>query len=221
MVKIEDPTIFERDAQDEFDDPLPQKHIDEHTIIYLSRNNYGPLSVPTGIIQIVDFDLSVRAKPGQMHTGAIQGEIYWAPEVILNAGYTYSADIWSLGIMLWDLLEGRSLFNPTAPGNADKYDNQSQLGQISALIGPPPQSLLSSGQRTSMFYKPDGELKNPGLVPAPGDFSFENTISCMSGEEKLRFIRFIERMVKWNPEERSTSRELLDDQCLYEDFAQD
>lgn len=100
MVKIEDPSIFERDAQDEFDNPLPQKHIDERTIIYLSRNNYGPLSVPTGTIQIVDFDLSVRAEPGQVHTGAIQGEIYRAPEVILNAGYTYSADIWSLGVMV-------------------------------------------------------------------------------------------------------------------------
>ncbi|KAG5795423.1 hypothetical protein H9Q69_005516 [Fusarium xylarioides] len=221
MVKIEDPSIFERDAQDEFDNPLPQKHIDEHTIIYLSRNNYGPLSVPTGIIQIVDFDLSVRAEPGQIHTGAIQGEIYRAPEVILNAGYTYSADIWSLGVMLWDLLEGKSLFNPTAPGKADEYDDQSHLGQISALVGPPPQSLLSSGQRTSMFYKPDGELKNPGLVPASGDFSLENTISCMSGEEKQRFIQFINRMVKWNPEERSTARELLDDPWLYEDFPQD
>lgn len=100
MVKIEDPSIFERDAQDEFDNPLPQKHIDKRTIIYLSRNNYGPLSVPTGTIQIVDFDLSVRAEPGQVHTGAIQGEIYRAPEVILNAGYTYSADIWSLGVMV-------------------------------------------------------------------------------------------------------------------------
>ncbi|KAF5615020.1 dis1-suppressing kinase dsk1 [Fusarium tjaetaba] len=114
-----------------------------------------------------------------------------------------------------------SLFNPTAPGNADECDDHSHLGQISALIGPPPQSLLSSGQRTSMFYKLDGELKNPGLVPTPGDFSFENTIGCLGGEEKLRFIRFIKRMVRRSPEERSIARELLDDPWLYEDFPQD
>jgi hypothetical protein len=27
MVKIEDPAIFDRDAKDEFDNPLPQKHL--------------------------------------------------------------------------------------------------------------------------------------------------------------------------------------------------
>lgn len=99
MVRIEDPSVFGRDAQDEFDNPLPQKSSDARTI-YLSRNNYGPLSVATGIIEIVDFDLSVRSEPGQVHMGAIQAEVYRAPEVILDAGYTYSADIWSLGVMV-------------------------------------------------------------------------------------------------------------------------
>ncbi|KAF5018891.1 hypothetical protein F66182_9110 [Fusarium sp. NRRL 66182] len=218
MVKIEDASILERDAQDEFDNPLPQKHMDARTI-YLSRNNYGPFSIPAGIIQIVDFDLSVRTKPGQVHTGAIQGEMYRAPEVILDAGYTYSADIWSLGVMLWDLLEGKGLFNPTAPDNADEYDDQAHLGQITALIGHPPPSLLSSGQRTCMFYNPSGELKDPDRIPSA--FNFENSISCIRGEEKQRFIQFINRMVKWSPEERNTARELLDDPWLYKDFSQD
>lgn len=99
MVKIEDSTIFERDAADEFNNPLPQKNLDDR-IIYLARNNYGPLARPTGIIQLVDFDLAVRTAPAQIHTGAIQGENYGAPEVMLNAGYTCSADIWSLGVMV-------------------------------------------------------------------------------------------------------------------------
>jgi serine/threonine-protein kinase SRPK3 len=64
-----------------------------------------------------------------------------------------------------------------------------------------------------------GELKDPDRIPY--DFNFENTINCMSGEEKLRFIQFIRRMVKWSPEERSTARELLEDPWLHEDFSQD
>ena len=43
----------------------------------------------------------------------------------------------------------------------------------------------------------------------------------MRGKEKLGFIRFVKRMLKWDPEERNTARELLEDPWLYEDFSQD
>jgi serine/threonine-protein kinase SRPK3 len=97
MMKIEDPGIFERSARDEYDRPLPQKLVDGR-IIYLSRNDYGKPSAPTGVVQITDFDLSVLGK--KQNSGCIQADIYRAPEVILDAGYTYSADIWSLGVMV-------------------------------------------------------------------------------------------------------------------------
>ncbi|RSL67614.1 hypothetical protein CEP53_002903 [Fusarium sp. AF-6] len=218
MVKIEDASIFDRDAKDEYENPLPQKHLDGCTI-YLSRNNYGPLAKPTGVIQVVDFDLSVRTTPGQIHTGAIQGEIYRAPEVILNAGYNYSTDIWSLGVMLWDLLQGKPLFNPATSNNPDEYDDHTHLGQITALIGLPPKDFLSRGQRTPMFYQNNGDLKDLSIIPT--DFTLEKSITCMSGEEKTRFLHFVKRMLTWCPEERSTAKELLDDPWLYEDFPQD
>ena len=91
-------TLLERDARDEYYNPLPQKVTGERTI-YLSRNNYGRFSVPTGIVQIVDFGFSVSGTTP--HNGCIQAEVYRAPEVVLDAGYTYSADIWSLGVMVW------------------------------------------------------------------------------------------------------------------------
>lgn len=98
LVKIEDPTILERDVRDEYQHPLPQKLTSER-IIYLSRNNYGHFLVPTGIVQIADFGLSVSGT--EPRNGCIQAEIYRAPEVVLDAGYSYSTDIWSLGVMVW------------------------------------------------------------------------------------------------------------------------
>ncbi|KAM0245993.1 hypothetical protein ACHAP5_004964 [Fusarium lateritium] len=212
MIKAEDVSIFQRDAQDEFENPLPQKHIDDKRTIYLCRNNYGRLVAADGVIQIVDFDLSVRSKPGQIHTGAIQAEIYRAPEVILDAGYSYSADIWSLGVLIWDLLEGEALFLPRVHGSTNEYDDEAHLGQITALIGPRPQNVLSNGRRTPMFYKSNGELKDTGRIP--GDLNLESTIKRLSGEEKVKFIRFVKRMMKWNPEERDTAKQLLDDPWL-------
>lgn len=102
MVRSEDPFIFGRDARDEYDHPLPQKrylgHNDDWRTIYLSRNDYGPLRSAAGVIEITDFDLSVPG--GLPRFGCIQAEAYRAPEVILDSGYTYAADIWSLGVMV-------------------------------------------------------------------------------------------------------------------------
>lgn len=98
MVKIEDPSILEETARDEFENPLPQKMYPDGRIIYLARNNYGPPRSVTGLVRIVDFDQSVRGdKP---NSGCIQAEVYRPPEVILDAGYSHSADIWSLGVMV-------------------------------------------------------------------------------------------------------------------------
>lgn len=61
-----------------------------------------------------------------------------------------------------------------------------------------------------------GDLKQPDLVP--DNFDLENTISSISGQEKDKFLEFARRMIKWDPEERSTATELLKDPWLYEDF---
>ncbi|KAG6041654.1 hypothetical protein E4U41_003092 [Claviceps citrina] len=218
MVKMEDLTILDGCAHDEYYDPLPQKMTDGRTI-YLSRNDFGQFSKskPAGLVQIADFGLSVSGKT--QHSGCIQAEVYRAPEVILDAGYSYSADIWSLGVMMWDLVEGKGLLNPVDKRADDEYDDLVHLAQLTSLLGPPPPHLLSSGQRTSMFYKPDGSLKH--REPFPGELKFENTVTKISGQEKTRFLEFVSKMVKWDPSERSTARDLLRDRWLYDDCTSD
>lgn len=97
MIKVEDAAILERDAYDEYRDPLPQKVLEDRTI-YLSRNNYGKFLRTAGLVQITDFGFSVSGATPQ--SGPIQAELYRAPEVVVDAGFTYSADIWSLGVMV-------------------------------------------------------------------------------------------------------------------------
>ncbi|GAB1217506.1 hypothetical protein ATERTT37_006745 [Aspergillus terreus] len=167
MVRLEDSALLSQDARDEFENPLPQKHCDDGRIIYLSRNNYGPLKDIVGLVEITDFDLAVHGDSPQ--DGCIQAEVYRAPEVILDQG-------------------------------------------------PAPKDLVGRGKRTSMFYTAAGTLKNPDIVPST--FSFESTLSKFNGEEKKMFINFVSRMIKWNPEERSTAKELLQDPWLHNDYTQ-
>ncbi|EHY60976.1 Serine/threonine-protein kinase SRPK [Exophiala dermatitidis] len=210
MVKLEDPSILERDAEDEFKHPLPQKHCEDGRVIYLARNDYGQFRRPVGVIRITDLDLAVSGDI--LRKGCIQAELYRAPEVILDVGYSYSADIWSLGVMLWDLIEGSPLFKVDVPERVYEYDDQQHLGMITALLGDSPQSLLKQGDRTSLFYNVEGRLHNPDLIPT--SFNFETTISNVSGEEKKMFINFVQKMIRWLPSERSTANELLKDPWL-------
>lgn len=98
MVNVEDPSLLEKAAGDGFRNPLPGNVYPGDRTIYPARNNFGLPRDVTGIVRIVDFDQSVRGdKP---NSGCIQAEVYRAPEVILDAGYSYSADIWSWGMMV-------------------------------------------------------------------------------------------------------------------------
>ncbi|CAG8900350.1 unnamed protein product [Penicillium egyptiacum] len=206
MIKVEDPSILENSARDEYEHPLPQRSSSDGCTICLSRNDFGISEKITGIIQITDFDLSVRGD--RPNSGCIQAEIYRAPEVILDAGYSYGM-----------FLKARKLFEEVDPLQVQEYDELNHLGHISALLGPPPKELLDKGTRTDRFYRSDRPFR--GRIIAPSDFNFQDSICNIHNEDKRMFIEFVQRMIKWHPEERSTAKELLQDPWLYADFDED
>lgn len=63
----------------------------------------------------------------------IQTREYRSPEVLLNADYDTSADMWSLGCMVFELVTGDYLFDPKK-GKAFKK-NDDHLALITELIG--------------------------------------------------------------------------------------
>ncbi|PFH51083.1 hypothetical protein AMATHDRAFT_75166 [Amanita thiersii Skay4041] len=182
MMTFEDKSLLERDVRDEYRNPLPQKRCADRTI-YLSRNNYGQPK---------------RIKKDNWNNG----ELLRAPEVILDAGWSYSADIWSFGLMLYELLEYRIFFRASEPVE-DEYDDQLHLVYITALLGPPPREPLEKGRRTSLCYDSKGILEPP--IKIPTGFNLE---------KRDMFIRFLSRMLKWKPEDRPTAKELLDNPWL-------
>ena len=84
----------------EREEPSPRKLVDDRWI-YLSRNDFGPPGDSfVGRLRIIDFDCAVWDDESRAKDRLIQANDYRAPEVILGSGWTYSVDIWNLGVMV-------------------------------------------------------------------------------------------------------------------------
>jgi serine/threonine protein kinase len=84
-------------AQD--DNPMPRKPLSDRNI-YLSHNNFGALKSYWMLPKIADFGLAQRGDGERSLRHSIQPALYHAPEVLLGVPWSYSADIWNLGVLV-------------------------------------------------------------------------------------------------------------------------
>ncbi|EFW20822.1 hypothetical protein CPSG_02665 [Coccidioides posadasii str. Silveira] len=69
--------------------------------VFQSRPDFGHLRKGVGLVQISDFSAAVFGNVPKPHNHDIQPQPFCAPEVLLKATWTYSADIWNLGTVVW------------------------------------------------------------------------------------------------------------------------
>lgn len=90
-------------------------------------------------------------------TNDIQTRQYRSPEVILEYGYSTSADIWSFACVVFEMLTGDVLFQPK--GGKNFCLEEDHLAQMIELIGDFPPSLTRNGRLSGEFFNPKGELR--------------------------------------------------------------
>ena len=95
MFDIADDSVFHHFEQKELQDPCPRKVLDER-IIYTSRTLRTPKKY--GAPVLCDFGSAVLGQ--EEYSEDVQPNIYRAPEVILEAPWTHSIDIWNVGCMV-------------------------------------------------------------------------------------------------------------------------
>lgn len=99
LIAFEDATVIRVYVrQQELDPPLHAVR-DGHPV-WQSRPDFGPLKTGTGLLKISDFSAAVSGNVPRAHTHDIQPQPFCAPEVLLKAGWKYSADIWNLRTMV-------------------------------------------------------------------------------------------------------------------------
>ncbi|KAG6847351.1 hypothetical protein H0H93_008707 [Arthromyces matolae] len=210
MLGVADDTIFQKFEQAELESPIARKILDDERIIYLSR----PLEIPAivGFPVLCDFGSAFYGdKP---HTDDVQPDVYRSPEVILDVPWSYEIDIWNVGCLVWDIFEGTHLFHGVDPEHG-VYRGRAHISEMIALMGPPPPEFLAKGSLRSKFFDEQGEF-NAGIEIPPriSLAELETTLKDQDLEDRELFLRFLAKMLQWDPKDRSTAKELLQDEWL-------
>ncbi|KAF9247963.1 hypothetical protein DTO013E5_5078 [Penicillium roqueforti] len=186
--------------------------------VYQSRNDFGPLKSLRSIPQLIDFGLATRLEEDDDYgIWPIQPDHYRAPEVILGNGWRMPTDIWNLGVLLWDMIEGKELFRHIHDQQG-RYDAKLHLAEMIALLGPPPPEVIQRYQYMreyswpepvrreddrvceiaeeyfcGPFFDSNGRFLYEDLIP---DRKLYDTVSFLEGKEREAFLDLAKGMLR-------------------------
>ncbi|KAK9437382.1 protein kinase domain protein [Metarhizium brunneum] len=171
-----------------------------------------------------------RLANGNDHLSAIQSHRFRAPEVILGCPWSYSVQIWNLGFLMWNLMEGIGLFDRPA-GEDGEYNAHVHLAQMVSLLGEHDEECMkrerffrnyrlekpvvnSRGKECNAmtefwvgpFFNDENDIVRTDLVERK---RLADTVTELVGHEKDVFLDFASGVLQWLPENRKTARELL------------
>ncbi|OOF97048.1 hypothetical protein ASPCADRAFT_514091 [Aspergillus carbonarius ITEM 5010] len=242
LMSFENETILTRFIDQQ--QPMQCK-VDEESgrTIYRCHNDFGTLNareIKNMIPKIADFGLAIRLNKPSAQNGMvgeqlgiypIQPDHYRAPEVILGCGWDFKADIWNFGVLVWNILGSKALFQQIHDIN-NHYNAKSHLAEMITLLGPPPRAFLAKSKTISQHTWPQpvtndiGKLCHNAQEYFGGPFFDEkdkfqytemipsrrlhDTMPFLEEKDRETFLSFVRQMLTWLPEERSTARELMD-----------
>ncbi|CZT00295.1 probable dis1-suppressing protein kinase dsk1 [Rhynchosporium graminicola] len=204
--QIEDASILDAFEEAELEHPSPRKIVDGVTI-YASRQFDVPKVFGDSVLS--DFGSAVPGDIKRNHNAV--PNVYRPPEIMTKAEWSYPVDIWNVGAMIWDVFEGRHLFNGQ-DSNGKGWSTRAQLAEVVALLAPPPLDMLQKGLRSKEFFDVDG--KWIAEMPIPEGRTLESLETRLEGENKELFLQMMRGMLTWRPEERKTAKQMLDEPWL-------
>lgn len=78
-------------------------HLHKNSIMHRDIKTHNILLFSNGLVKLGDFGVAKSFKRTKVRKSYVGSPLYMAPEIHSSQGYTYKADIWSLGCVLHEL----------------------------------------------------------------------------------------------------------------------
>lgn len=158
-------------------------------------------------LQVKIADLGNACWVHKHFTDDIQTRQYRSLEVLVGAGYSTPADIWSTACMAFELATGDYLFEPHS---GEEYTrDEDHIALIIELLGKVPRKLILAGKYSKQFFTKKGDLRHITKLKPWGLFDVLIEKYEWSKEEAHSFSSFLLPMLDLIPEKRATAAQCL------------
>uniref|UniRef100_A0A8C1D3C2 non-specific serine/threonine protein kinase n=1 Tax=Cyprinus carpio carpio TaxID=630221 RepID=A0A8C1D3C2_CYPCA len=140
-------------------------------------------------------------------TEDIQTRQYRSIEVLIGAGYSTPADIWSTACMAFELATGDYLFEPHS--GEDYSRDEDHIALIMELLGKIPHKIMPAGKYSREFFSKKGELRHITKLKPWSLFDVLVEKYGWSAEDAGHFTHFLLPMLEMVPEKRASASECL------------
>ncbi|VDK38736.1 unnamed protein product [Taenia asiatica] len=158
-------------------------------------------------IEVKIADLGNACWTYKKFTEDIQTRQYRALEVLIGAGYSTPADIWSTACTAFELATGDYLFDPHT---GEEYSrDEDHLAHIIELLGPIPRSIVALGKYSREFFDKRACLRHIRMLKPWDLLSVLVQKYDWPLQEAELFTSFLEPMLAYDPNQRATAWECL------------
>ncbi|XP_075766749.1 SRSF protein kinase 2 isoform X5 [Pelodiscus sinensis] len=140
-------------------------------------------------------------------TEDIQTRQYRSIEVLIGAGYSTPADIWSTACMAFELATGDYLFEPHS--GEDYSRDEDHIALIIELLGKIPRKYAMLGKYSKEFFTKKGELRHITKLKPWSLFDVLVEKYGWPHEDAAQFTDFLIPMLEMVPEKRASAGECL------------
>ncbi|XP_077329985.1 SRSF protein kinase 2 isoform X4 [Lithobates pipiens] len=159
------------------------------------------------LIRVKIADLGNACWVHKHFTEDIQTRQYRSIEVLIGAGYSTPADIWSTACMAFELATGDYLFEPHS--GEDYSRDEDHIALITELLGKIPRKFAVLGKYSKDFFTKKGELRHITKLKPWSLFDVLVEKYGWPHEDAAQFTDFLTPMLEMVPEKRASASECL------------